>query len=183
MRVGAMRDRIVLLDVLPRGSVGAEIGVFRGGYSLEILASVKPAKLHLIDEWPPRVTCQKPEQFLGTENHRFVLERFRHEIAAGIVVVHRARSPAAADGFPDGHFDWVYIDADHTYEAVRDDLAAWRPKVKPGGLVMGHDYCQPKGRNYGVIRAVADSVERGELQMVGITGEAAFPSFVTLRIK
>lgn len=183
MRVPPMHDRIALLDGLPQSSVGAEIGVFRAGYSAKILARVKPRKLYLIDEWPPRLTCQRPEQFLGTENHRFVLQRFRNEIAAGIVEVRRARSPAAANEFPNDYFDWIYIDADHTYEAVRDDLAAWRPKVKPGGLVMGHDYCEAKGRNFGVIRAVTESVERGELRLLGITRETTFPSFVASRLK
>jgi cephalosporin hydroxylase len=41
--------------------------------------------------------------------------------------------------FQDGYFDWVYIDGDHSYEAVLNDLKAWYPKVKPGGYLALDD--------------------------------------------
>lgn len=55
---------------------------------------------------------------------------------------------------PDGHFDFVFIDAGHSYEAVRKDIANYRSKVKPGGWFGGHDY-HPKFP--GVIRAVGEA--------------------------
>jgi predicted O-methyltransferase YrrM len=68
--------------------------------------------------------------------HQVVVDRFkdRHEVR-----VHRATSHDAAASFPNGFFDWVYIDGDHSYEAVRQDLSDWSPKVKSGGLVVGDD--------------------------------------------
>lgn len=48
--------------------------------------------------------------------------------------------------------DLLYIDASHDYGSVRDDIAAWRPLVKPGGLMAGHDYYQE-----GVQRAVNEA--------------------------
>jgi predicted O-methyltransferase YrrM len=47
---------------------------------------------------------------------------------------------AAAAHVPDGSLDFVFIDADHSYEAVAADIDAWRSKVKPGGILSGHDY-------------------------------------------
>jgi cephalosporin hydroxylase len=41
---------------------------------------------------------------------------------------------------PDRSLDFVYIDGNHGYEAVLDDLAAWSPKVRTGGFISGHDY-------------------------------------------
>jgi predicted O-methyltransferase YrrM len=50
-------------------------------------------------------------------------------------------SVEAAGLVADGSCDFVFIDADHTYEAVRADIAAWRSKVKAGGILAGHDWC------------------------------------------
>jgi len=46
----------------------------------------------------------------------------------------------ASLGVPDASLDFVFIDADHSYEGVRDDIADWTPKVRAGGWVMGHDF-------------------------------------------
>ena len=48
-------------------------------------------------------------------------------------------SIAAAATFADATLDFVFIDADHSYEAAKADIAAWRSKVKPGGILCGHD--------------------------------------------
>ena len=52
----------------------------------------------------------------------------------------RAFSVDAAASFPDSHFDWLYIDALHTYEAVLSDLRAWWPKLRVNGLFSGDDF-------------------------------------------
>lgn len=81
--------------------------------------------------------------------------------------------------------DALFFDGDHRYSSVKADLQAWLPRVKPGGLVFGHDYevrlevCDPErvaamceedfvdGRHYGVIRAVSeafpDVLQRGRI--------------------
>ena len=60
---------------------------------------------------------------------------------------------------PDGFFDFVFIDANHSYEAVREDVAAWAPKVRSGGIVSGHDYYPGKSyKQCGVIQAVDEYV-------------------------
>lgn len=57
----------------------------------------------------------------------------------------------AAKLVPDDFFDFVFLDADHSYAAVKADIAAWRPKVEPGGWLCGHDYGKVQ---YGVTEAV-----------------------------
>jgi len=56
----------------------------------------------------------------------------------------KMKSTEAADTFKDESLDWVYIDARHDYESVLEDMNAWWPKVKQGGLFSGHDYCASK---------------------------------------
>jgi hypothetical protein len=46
----------------------------------------------------------------------------------------------AAGDFSDGSLDFVYIDADHYFKSIADDICAWRPKVRPGGILFGHDF-------------------------------------------
>ena len=58
----------------------------------------------------------------------------------------------AARCFLDGELDFVFIDGEHSYEAARLDIEAWWPKVRSGGLLMGHDY--DRQRFPGVCRAV-----------------------------
>lgn len=57
----------------------------------------------------------------------------------------------AARHFPDGHFDFVFIDADHSAEAVTQDITDWQPKVRKGGWLGGHDY---NHKFPGVVQAV-----------------------------
>ena len=48
----------------------------------------------------------------------------------------------AAKKFKNGSIDFLFIDGDHSYKAVKADLKAWYPKVKKGGVMCGHDYPQ-----------------------------------------
>ena len=66
-----------------------------------------------------------------------VVERFASD---PYIKIHRSTSLEAVRHFRDGYFDWIYLDGDHSYGAVLDDLNAWFPKVKPGGVIVCDDY-------------------------------------------
>lgn len=75
----------------------------------------------------------------------------------GVIGVLRAeRSWEAAKHYQDSSLDFVFIDANHKYPSVVQDIAAWRPKIKPGGLICGHDYSQDYP---GVMLAVCEAFE------------------------
>jgi Methyltransferase domain len=63
----------------------------------------------------------------------------------------RGDSIAMAATFPLGSLDAVYLDTDHSEPALKAEIAAWLPRLKPGGLLCGHDYSP---RHPGVIAAV-----------------------------
>lgn len=69
------------------------------------------------------------------------------------IAVHRGDSVAMAAQFDDGAFDLVYLDAGHDFDDVMRDISAWRSKVRPGGILCGHDY---SAAFPGVIRAVLE---------------------------
>ncbi len=176
--VGRRWNRIArrewLLNMLPTASVGAEIGVWQGDFSAAILRIVKPATLHLIDPWRRAEDAEDPEhrrlyarsQADMDDVHSGVLKRFGTQIDGGVVVVHRDRSQDAAASFGDATLDWVYVDGDHAYEAVRSDLDLYSHKVRPGGFVAADDYAAGGLFGGAVKRAVDEAIASGSLEPV-----------------
>ena len=134
------RDDII--EHLPRGGRIAELGVQTGEFSRFILETCAPTELHLID-----VDLTKWS----------VADKFARDIAEGRVTLHEADSADTIASFPDGYFDFIYGDADHSYEGVARDIAAAKSKVGPNGYLVFNDYtfwspteCMP----YGIVQAV-----------------------------
>ena len=69
-------------------------------------------------------------------------------------------SKDAAQTFKDGVLDFVYIDANHEYKFVLEDIEVWTPKVRNGGIVSGDDYYMTQTGNFGVIQAVHEYTEK-----------------------
>ena len=178
MRIRRRGGRRFLLKMLPRASVGAEIGVWRGDFSARILRTIRPAKLHLIDPWAFMPGEAYHDAWYGgrlagdqdamDRIHDGVALRFAREIATGVVEVHRSASAEASSRFPLAYFDWVYVDGNHLYEAVRADLELFDPKLKPGGLLAGDDYSVPGWWDDGVTRAVDEFVAAGGYEVVAL---------------
>lgn len=159
-------DRSAFLDALPKHGVVAEAGVNRGDFSAEILAITKPEKLHLVDIWASARYHGGLEQL--------VRDRFAREIADERVLIERGLSTEVLRRFPDGYFDWVYIDTDHSYETTAAELEIARRKVKPGGIIGGHDYVTGNwdgGVRYGVVEAVHEFCVRHDWELVLLTHE------------
>jgi hypothetical protein len=135
-------DRAELLRTcLPKRGIVAEVGTDKGDFALMILRLSSPAELHIIDKT------------FGS----FRRDVFASGIERGTVQLHEADSVAALRRFPDGHFDWIYIDGDHSYEGVRRDIDEAKKKVKPGGMLVLNDYTFWSHREfmaYGVVQAV-----------------------------
>ncbi len=177
-------DRRAMLDALDRpGMIAGEVGVARGDFADLILSICQPAKLHLIDYWK---TERKPEGFsFGKAKRKIpayevVRQRFREEIDTGSIVLHRGYSWDELTKFSDRYFDFLYIDAGHDYDSVTRDLEIARPKLKPDGLLAGHDYTKwgRLGSRMGVFEAVNEFCIRHRFRLKYITLDAqTHPSF------
>ena len=79
----------------------------------------------------------------------------------------RMTSEEAVKHFGDHSLDFVFIDANHSYEAVRGDIRFWWPKVKPGGICAGHDYLDGEiaEGTFGVKKAVDEFVQSHQLTL------------------
>ena len=162
-----------VLKRLPRHSVGAEIGVFAGVFAEQIIKAVDPVEFHLIDPWKALHNQSHAESWYGemTQDymdalHVMVSQALDNEMRSGVVKIHRDFSANVLPGFADNHFDWIYIDGDHAYEAVAHDLEASFAKVRPGGLIAGDDYRVAGWWGDGVVRAVDEFVARRPVEMI-----------------
>ena len=83
------------------------------------------------------------------------LLRYAHARAESLgAAVHFSQQNAERTNFPDGHFDWMYVDASHFYDDVKRDLQAFFPKLRAGGYIAGDDYDRRGIWDHGVTRAV-----------------------------
>lgn len=160
----AILDRQALVEFLPKNAVCVEMGVDEGLFSQRILRFSNPQKLYLVDVWAT-------DRF-NEEKYQGVVKRFKSEIDAGQVEILRATSVEAANKFDDASLDWIYIDTDHSYETTKKELYAYAKKVKPGGLIAGHDYCVGNwvsSYKYGVIEAVHEFCVAEDWELVYVT--------------
>lgn len=114
--------------------IGAEIGVCNGVFAWHVLLQKKPKQLFLIDPWGPGINFEKQEVL--DKQYEKVAHLFAPYERVSIL---RMRSENAVHLFDDEYFDYVYIDGEHSYEAVKRDLQNYLPKIKCGGYLIGDD--------------------------------------------
>lgn len=147
-----------------------ELGVLRGEYSEEILKVFGKVNLYLVDTWRAEGNDPYFSKNQAELDHAFELVRkkFAHLPFVTIVPLESAK---AAEGFKNGFFDWGYIDANHTREAVDRDFGLWLPKIKSGGVFSGHDFdpdpSNPDSYTFGVNEVVKATFGKD----FGLTGE------------
>ena len=172
---------------------GAEIGVQEGIYSECILQNWKGKTLFSIDAWQNFDT----DEYIDIANRNddehillYVNTTLRLRFFGERSIVWRMTSEQAALAMPDNTLDFCYIDADHRYEAAKQDIELWLSKVKSGGIICGHDYIedglhydQNDGKligDFGVQKAVKEFAARDGWN-VYVTESEMFPSWFTFK--
>ena len=136
-RIDGLVDLIEEIDI--KNKTVCEIGCFLG-VSTETFALFNPKQLYAIDIWGLNedyedLYANRKEGWLDTET--LFKERMKKYKNINMI---KDFSVNAAERFEDNSIDVVYIDAEHSYEAVTRDLEAWFPKVKMHGYICGHDF-------------------------------------------
>lgn len=148
-----------IVDELPQDAHIVEIGCWKGkstsAMAVEIINSGKNIKFDCIDT------------FKGSDEHKnensivngTLFEEFKNNIepVKHVVNVIVGDSVKSASNYADNSLDFVFIDADHSYEAVKNDILAWFPKVKYGGIIGGDDiFIDMFNPSFGVTQAVSE---------------------------
>lgn len=160
--------RVQLLKQMPRNAVAAEIGAWKGDFSELILSRTDPKTLHLVDPWLFQPEFSERMYGGSVAKSQLDMDEIYNSVAArfggdGRVKLDRGKSAEVLQQFPDGYFDWVYIDGNHYYDYVSEDLSLSRKKVKPGGFITGDDYNWGTQNGHPVKQAIQDFVKREKL--------------------
>lgn len=131
---------------------GAEIGVHKGQNAKRMFEIIPNLKLHLID-------CYKAVDGRTRGQQRVYYRRMKRELEEQInnrqANIIKKWSLDAVRDFGKESLDFVYIDANHNYDFIMQDIIEWSRIVRPNGIVSGHDY-HYKRPHCGVVEAVKD---------------------------
>lgn len=157
-----------MADALPQEPHVAEVGVYRGRSLLFLAARLrdlgKLGIVHAIDKWDESdEASHRPGE---AEFAAFMADAIRIGVWDALKI-HRMTSETAADRIADYSLDLVFLDATHTHNEVLADIRIWERKLKPGGILAGHDY---SGSFPGVASAVHE-VFGGKVRVVDTVWE------------
>jgi len=161
-----MGTRRTLVESLssPQFKIGVEVGVRTGWFSKYILDHTQ-MKVYAVDPWEDNDELVDAEHVYDSCKKR--LRSYKHRVK-----LIKGWSPQEAARFKDGEVDFVYIDALHDYESVKKDIEGWWPKIRPGGVISGHDFNRIKWP--GVVKAVEEFCEKNRVPyfLTGFVGNA-----------
>ncbi len=126
-----------VLDLIEPDFICAEIGVWKGYLSWQILKK-NPRELYLIDPWVSQSYVERWYNIKQSEMDKIyhkVVDKYKDHAN-----VHIIRDYSANVEFTTEFFNWVYIDGDHSYLNVLEDLRHYYPLIKEGGFLCGDDY-------------------------------------------
>jgi hypothetical protein len=155
---------VEIYKTMALGAWGVEIGVCRGENIKQLLdACQNIRKIIGIDPWAAYQDKLTITQETAEEWYQVARYLLREYIWHDRVKLIRKPSLEAVESFEDNFLDFSFIDGNHSYPIVLADLAAWWPKVKPGGIFSGHDF---RTKDTEVRRAVYEFAQRLDVEVI-----------------
>lgn len=150
---------------------GAEIGTLRGDYALTLCENIPGLRLYCVDPYKE----YKVHYFWHTQEELDeAYEIAQEKLSEFDVMFIKEKSVLASEKLHNNSLDFVYIDADHTFRHVVDDIDSWYQKVRKGGIIAGHDYLKrKKPTNTHVIEAVNAFADSYSIKPIFITDRPA----------
>ena len=143
----SLDKRAYILEQLDKNSKLVEVGVWKGDFSKQIWNISNPNLLVLVDSWKfdekvrgcaPQVSGEEPlNQNFFDQAKQDTFSKFKKNKN---IIILEASSTEASFNYKNNYFDYIYLDAEHTYEGVTNDLNQWYPLLKKNGVLFGDDY-------------------------------------------
>jgi len=128
--------------------VGAEIGVANGRYSKWLCNGIPGLELNCVDPWLSYDEYVEHHDEAGQVILDQCFESAKERLKGYNCKFIRKSSMDAVKAFEDNSLDFVFIDANHSFQYVINDIAEWSKKVRPGGIVSGHDFWNSSESRY-----------------------------------
>jgi hypothetical protein len=131
-----------MVEKFSSGSKFVEVGSWKGKsaayLAVEIINSKKDIKLDCVDTWKGSSEHVDNEYVKSNSLYKLFIENTSS--LSSVINPIRMDSVSASKIYEDNSIDFVFIDANHDYDSVKEDISVWFPKVKVGGVIAGHDY-------------------------------------------
>jgi len=148
----------------------AEVGVERGKNAYDMLYNMDIECLYLIDPYleyrdgRTQFVAQETQDAVYKEMFNTIFLSSIEKVYLSKVVLISKTSEFSASLFPNEFFDFVYIDGNHDYEYIKQDIFLWWPKVKKDGVLGGHDFDRDPA--FYVSKAVIEFSKENELELM-----------------
>lgn len=159
-----------MVECFPDGARFVEVGVWMGKSACymadQIKQSGKDIDFFCVDPWDVDVSGIPIKTLGGSAFPAFCANTKQCGVRGHVIPV-CLRSVYAAKHFQSERVDFVFIDAEHDYESVCNDIVIWRGLIKPGGIIAGHDYTLNQDTKRAVDSAFGELVQvEGECWLV-----------------
>jgi hypothetical protein len=150
------KQYLELLDATPEGGTFVELGCYKGKSTsfigVEIHKRKRDIEFIAVDSFQGATNSTDENEFKAYESISDFEETYRYNVypIGNKITTIKSLSHEAADFFDDESVDVLFVDAGHSREAVMKDIEAWLPKMKPNGIMAGHDYTAWEGVNQAV---------------------------------
>ena len=145
-----------LLDATPEGGTFVELGCYKGKSTsfigVEIHKRKRDINFFAIDSFQGATNSTDANEIKAYEGISEIEESYTYNVSliGNKIKTIVSLTDEAAKYFNDEEIDVIFLDAGHSYEAVKKDIEAWLPKMKPNGIMAGHDYTAWEGVNKAV---------------------------------